>query len=133
VLLSNQQLKAERDAARRRVDTTGAQLVEASSALNRCRQELDDFRRATFESYAAQNPPPPSYDVVTTVVPPAAPSDIANNSPLSSPSARSPPSDPITSDNSSSEGVPKLQAPVWGSRNPYAAAMAERTHAMSID
>jgi len=144
VVLYNQRLKAERDSARRRVDAVGAQLVQASRNLDRCRRELYDFRKATFESYVAQNPPPPSYDVVTTDMKPAAiSSDITNknNSPLSSPSptadVEKPSSSPLTTSpprfevaSSSSLIVPK---PTWGSRNPYAAAMAERTQAMSID
>jgi len=130
VLLSNQRLRAERDAARRRVDVAGADLIQASKTLDHCRQELYDFRKATFESYVAQNPPPPSYDFVTTPVEPAAPSDNMNKSPLSSPS---PPPDPFASDSSSSSSAPVSQVPMWGTRNPYAAAMAERTQAMSIE
>ncbi|KAF8816955.1 hypothetical protein BYT27DRAFT_7229196 [Phlegmacium glaucopus] len=136
VVLSNQRLKAERDAARRRVDAAGAQLVQASRALDRCRRELHEFRKATFESYLAQNPPPPSYDVVTTDVQPV-PSDTTNKSSppeeKTFPLTRSRPPDPVASDSSSSLSVPMPQAPEWGSRNPYAAAMAERTQAMSID
>ncbi|KAF8970669.1 hypothetical protein BDZ97DRAFT_1790404 [Flammula alnicola] len=66
VLLANQRLKGERDAARRRADAAGSQLMRAAETLDNCRSELANFRRATFESYAAQNPPPPSYDIVTS-------------------------------------------------------------------
>ncbi|KAF4611627.1 hypothetical protein D9613_003902 [Agrocybe pediades] len=65
VLLATQRVRAEVEAARRRADAAGEQLVRIGRTLDSKRQELDNFRRATFESYAAQNPPPPSYDVVT--------------------------------------------------------------------
>jgi hypothetical protein len=60
------QIKIEREAARRRQDAAGAKVIQAAKVLVDRRRELDDFRRATFESYAAQHPPPPSYDVVTS-------------------------------------------------------------------
>jgi len=145
VVLGNQRLKAERDSARRRVDAAGAQLVKVSGTLDRCRRELHEFRRATFESYVAQNPPPPSYDVVTTDMKPVATtSNITNNSRLSSPSplddvkpssplTRSPPPDPFQEASDASSSTQSSPKPPWGNRNPYAAAMAERTQAMSID
>jgi hypothetical protein len=146
VVVCNQRLKAERDNARRRVDAAGAELVQISATLDRCRRELHEFRRATFESYVAQNPPPPSYDVVTTDMKPVATtSNITNsNSPLSTPTPlddEKPSSSPLTRSpppsfqvaseaSSSSSSSPPL---TWGSRNPYAAGMAERAQAMSID
>ena len=48
----------------------GAQVIQLSKVLNSRRKELDDFRRATFESYAAQHPPPPSYDAIAIPTPP---------------------------------------------------------------
>jgi len=146
VVVCNQRLKAERDNARRRVDAAGAELVQISATLDRCRRELHEFRRATFERYVAQNPPPPRYDVVTTDMKPVATtSNITNsNSPLltptplddekpsSSPLTRSPPpSFQVASEASSSSS--SSPQPTWGSRNPYAAGMAERAQAMSID
>jgi len=151
VVLYNQRLKGERDNARRRVDAIGAQLVQASKNLDRCRRELYDFRKATFESYVAQNPPPPSYDIVTTTemkktsnnpddtnYPNSSPPPLDAEKP-SSPLTTSPPRNEGASSSSQiaqyapPPGPPPPPMPTWGSRNPYAAAMAERTEAMSID
>ncbi|KDR78264.1 hypothetical protein GALMADRAFT_119275 [Galerina marginata CBS 339.88] len=158
VLLANQRLKAEKDAARRRADGAGAQLLRAAEILDSRRKTLDNFRRATFESYIAHNPPPPSYDHVTTS--PTSPSfsvpdvtrsgdpnttainnpnsmaaDDASQPPLASMAPSMP--TPITTQGSViSQG--EYQMPEarpsglqWGSRNPYALAMAEQTRTLS--
>ena len=61
-------LTIERDAARNRTEHAGSELLVASKDLEARRQELYAFRRATFESYVAQNPPPPNYDVARVSV-----------------------------------------------------------------
>ena len=63
------QLKVERESARQRQDVAGTQVNQLLKVFNCRRKELDDFRRATFESYAAQHPPPPSYDAITSPTP----------------------------------------------------------------
>ncbi|PPQ95779.1 hypothetical protein CVT26_015919 [Gymnopilus dilepis] len=161
VLLANQRLKAERDAAQRRADAAGAQLVRAAEILERRRKELFDFRRATFESYAAQNPPPPSYDIIVTnpTAPnfpvPQVPDSIELNPtaissmaphPVATPaqqySERAPTPPPklgSTPPRVSSPGVVQMPSPEvgtsshWGSRNPYALAMAQQTRKLSQD
>jgi len=51
VIQCNQELKTELSSARLRVDAGGKRLEEASRTLDRCRQELHEFRKATFEDY----------------------------------------------------------------------------------
>ena len=89
------QLKVERESARRRQDVAGTQVIQLSKVLNSRRKELDDFRRATFESYAAQHPPPPSYDAVTS--PPPLPSSPPSSPPFPTPDV-GPPVDGIHED-----------------------------------
>jgi hypothetical protein len=57
------QVTRERDAARNRTELVGSEVLVVARDLEARRQELDAFRRATFESYVAQHPPPPKYDV----------------------------------------------------------------------
>ena len=63
------QLTAEKDAAVSRTELAGSELMVAAKDLDAGRQELDAFRRATFESYVAQHPPPPNYEVATNPIP----------------------------------------------------------------
>lgn len=51
VIRCNQELKTELSNARLRVEAVGKKLEEASRTLDRCRQELHEFRKATFENY----------------------------------------------------------------------------------
>ncbi|KAF9054108.1 hypothetical protein BJ165DRAFT_684302 [Panaeolus papilionaceus] len=133
VLLANQRLKAERDDARRRVDSIGSQVLQVSKVLDSRRKELHQFRRATFESFVAQNPPPPSYDTVmtptTTSNPPLPePQPVRTQSPVNIPAYTSGAAD----DHSTPmEGVQSHHTPQWGSRNPFAAAIAEQTRKLS--
>ncbi|KIM41869.1 hypothetical protein M413DRAFT_27430 [Hebeloma cylindrosporum] len=149
VLLATNRLKVERESARRRQEAAGARVIQLAKILNDRRRELDDFRRATFESYAAEHPPPPSYDAITSPVPTASsppfpepdigPShdDSARvDKPLPPPPlAQSPQLQPfvpmgIPSPSGAHLGVRPAD---WGSRNPYAFAMAEQTRKMSVD
>jgi hypothetical protein len=87
------QLRAERDTARRRVEAVGSHLNRSADVLDNCRRELDAFRRATFESFAAQHPPPPSYDAVTAnaaASPPPPPPAISPAPSFPAPSGRPP-------------------------------------------
>ncbi|KJA24967.1 hypothetical protein HYPSUDRAFT_65266 [Hypholoma sublateritium FD-334 SS-4] len=140
VLIANQRLKAERDAARRRAESIGSQLNYSANKLDHCRQELANFRRATFESYAAQNPPPPSYDIVASeprapLVPPS-PAPLAMSPPPPFPVTKT---DPTTTGNAicslgSAPSTSLAPGPVgWGNRNPYASAMSEQTSKLSDD
>ncbi|KAF8154213.1 hypothetical protein B0H34DRAFT_81316 [Crassisporium funariophilum] len=120
VYLANQRLKVERDSARRRVDVAGGQLIQVSNTLDQRRRELNDFRRATFESYAASNPPPPDYDVITSSTvptgPPAFPVPSASAGP-SSPVDGAPPmiaSPQPTPESSSATMPPNPQPVMWG-------------------
>ncbi|KAF9484155.1 hypothetical protein BDN70DRAFT_872854 [Pholiota conissans] len=139
VLLANERLRAERDTARRRVEEVGSQLNRSADILDRCRSELDAFRRATFESYAAQHPPPPSYDVVTTAAAPQPPPPPAASPPPAFPAPSGPP--PASSAIVDVAGVITMPMPspltppvaTWGSRNPYASALSEQTRKMSTD
>ncbi|KAH9477103.1 hypothetical protein JR316_0011019 [Psilocybe cubensis] len=149
VLLANQRLKIEVDAARRRADAAGARLMRVAETLDARRRELDSFRRATFESYAAQNPPPPSYDVVTNNpstlrFPEPGHHDGAtlSHAPVTSdpppfPTAHREPEREPAPIRSSSPGeldrMPEARPLEWGSRNPYALAMAEQTRRLSTD
>ncbi|KAF6749756.1 hypothetical protein DFP72DRAFT_912640 [Ephemerocybe angulata] len=175
VLLTNNRLKQERDAALQRADVAGRTL------------ELFYLRKALFESVASHVPQPPSYDNVTTmpqpsVAPPVpgknglnaypAPSGPppgagantgphpANASPGASlyPPPTGPPPAFQSSESlhktgqsgehgsgsripqidgaSTSGGTPESrpQSPPrrnWGTRNPYAALLAERSRSMS--
>ncbi|KAF9458705.1 hypothetical protein BDZ94DRAFT_1313034 [Collybia nuda] len=107
-------LKAQRDAAIHRADTAGSQLIEASQSLEESRKALYDFREATFQRVVAEqrdpNFPerPPSYHSPESLpTEPTATRTIPE--PLMSQDVQTPPS-----------------PPKWGSKNPYAAALAER-------
>ena len=153
-------MKAERDAARRRAESIGSQLNQSANKLDHCRLELANFRRATFESYAAQHPPPPSYDVVATE--PRAPPVPAS---LAPPAISPPPPFPVPDTNvvtttypisNSDSALSALLPPIpmgWGTSaffllsamwafmkrrstvvgNPYASAMSEQTSKLSDD
>ncbi|KAF8900432.1 hypothetical protein CPB84DRAFT_1815383 [Gymnopilus junonius] len=160
VLLANQRLRVERDAAKTRADAAGAQLLRAAKVLDSRRKELFDFRRATFESFAAQNPPPPSYDVVASPtaanfpVPQVAQSTERNPTSIHStppfpvvnpvpPDAEQAPTPPPKSNttppriSSHSSGIIQMPTPEsasssqWGNRNPYALAMSQQTRGLS--
>ncbi|CAA7262017.1 unnamed protein product [Cyclocybe aegerita] len=119
---------------------------------------VDHFRRATFESFVAQNPPPPDYDNIV-----AKPSNQPSGAPPAFPVPNVAPSAegdaemstvPLTASpqpqasTSSTAGIgmlgvqmpePEHQAQSqkpglgWGSRNPFAAAIAEQTRKLSVD
>ncbi|PPQ80355.1 hypothetical protein CVT25_003638 [Psilocybe cyanescens] len=142
VLLANQRLKIEVDAARRRADAAGARLLRAAETLDARRRELDNFRRATFESYAAQNPPPPSYDVVANRPSFPEPAHHDNPTPSHAPMTSDPPPFPTanhepapirSSSPTEMNRMPEARPAEWGSRNPYALAMAEQTRRLSTD
>jgi len=63
------QLTVERDMALNRTEFAGSEVLVTAEDLGNRRQELDDFRRTTFESYVAQHPPPPNYDVAVLPAP----------------------------------------------------------------
>jgi len=160
VQVTNLRLKAERDAARNRTDAAGAVVLQAARNLDARRQELDAFRRATFLSYVAAHPPPPSYDHVATTPTAPSPgeplfpeanvprpaSESTENSAMkidesgphtltSSPQSM-PPNTEYLSNLSESGGSMQMpeahaQSPAWGSRNPFAYAMAEQTRQLS--
>lgn len=67
VLLANNRIKTEANAAIDRAKVAGTKITSASRKLAHSRNELYHYRRATFESVAAQEAAsrPPSYDTVT--------------------------------------------------------------------
>jgi hypothetical protein len=127
VLLATNRLRQERDAAGSRANQVGQSLNAAGDKLDRCRKELYNFRRATFESYAAQNPPPPDYAVVTseqTAAPKGAVSMPAPSVPMADPG--------IGQSNPAPANVPLPGLlPNWGSRNPFALALNENARKLS--
>ncbi|TFK29133.1 hypothetical protein FA15DRAFT_664449 [Coprinopsis marcescibilis] len=137
VLLANNRLRVERDSAVRRADAAGSALVDIAKDLEHKRRELFNLRRAIFESVAAQVPKPPSYETTVQNPPPTLPT--SPPPPFPSPSI----SPNISTTNSqnriieaqSDVGIPEndgASSPQsWGSRNPYAAALAARTRSMS--
>ncbi|PPR05094.1 hypothetical protein CVT24_010081 [Panaeolus cyanescens] len=109
-------LKAERDDARRRVDSIGSQVLQVGKALDSRRKELHQFRRATFESFVAQNPPPPSYETAmtpTTTSNPPFVEPARTQSPAGIPSPT-----PGSADDQTTpmESLHQTVVPQWGSR-----------------
>jgi len=149
VTLATSRINFEREAARRRQDAAGAKVIQAAKVLVNRRRELVNFRRATFESYAAEHPPPPSYDVVTgpaSTPPASAPPSFptphvgASHEPMdvdkALPSlAQSPELEPFRPIGMPEPSIPQpaMWAAEWGSRNPYAFAMAEQTRTLSAE
>ncbi|KAF9529159.1 hypothetical protein CPB83DRAFT_853334 [Crepidotus variabilis] len=117
-----EKLKRERDAAWRRLDNGGNVLMGASARLDYCRRELDSYRRALFESVAAQNPPPPSYSTLNT--PEGSTNEVAQISPNTSSGVEK---DVDAPTNMSTEKpiMPESQPSGWRSRNPFAYALSE--------
>jgi len=124
-------LKAERDAAQRRADNAGAQLIEVSQTLEQDRIALDSFRRQTFETISQgggtpSTDQPPSYGTTVSIIsgqtlaataaPPAEAHPTAGQA--------APPS--LPEPRTASLLLPVVP-PNWGSRNPYAAALATQT------
>ncbi|CAA7262011.1 unnamed protein product [Cyclocybe aegerita] len=158
VLQANKRLREEREAARRRADAVGYEVSEAARLLDTRRKELDHFRRATFESFVAQNPPPPDYDNIVAKpsnqpsgappafpVPNVAPSAEGDAEMSTVPLTASPQPQAATS-STAGIGMLGVQMPEpehqaqsqkpglgWGSRNPFAAAIAEQTRKLSVD
>ncbi|KAF5325950.1 hypothetical protein D9611_001010 [Ephemerocybe angulata] len=92
VLLTNNRLKQERDAALQRADVAGRTLVQASQKLEDRRKELFYLRKALFESVASHVPQPPSYDNVTMMPQPSiAPPVPGKNGPNAYPPPSGPP------------------------------------------
>ncbi|KAF5329452.1 hypothetical protein D9619_009108 [Psilocybe cf. subviscida] len=131
VLLATNRLRQERDAAGSRANQAGQILNAAGDKLDRCRRELYNFRRATFESYAAQNPPPPDYDVVTSernAAPKAGVSMPVPSAPVANPDI----GESNTSHNHEPMPGPSGPSPLnWGSRNPFALALNENARKIS--
>jgi len=137
-------LKAERDACINRADTTGSELERIAQELEDRRQELTSFRRATFESVAATLTPlpegrPPTYEQVLDVLEqpqtPVSRNRLSTGSNGSASTLSAPPSstDPVAPAAERSATPPywasntPVSSPRWGSRNPYAAALAQRS------
>ncbi|KAF5375425.1 hypothetical protein D9615_007935 [Tricholomella constricta] len=132
---AHSRLKAERDAAQKRANNAGTQLIEVSQTLEADRIALDSFRRETFQRVSQERgtPPstdrPPSYRTASVVSgeaptierPPAEASSVSGELVITSGPLASYPEPEAPG--SSSSPVP----PTWGTRNPYAAALAVRT------
>ncbi|KAG2005670.1 hypothetical protein CC2G_002057 [Coprinopsis cinerea AmutBmut pab1-1] len=159
VVLANNRLKAELSAAAHRRDAAGNRLMAVSRELDDRRQELFELRKALFESVAAQVPKPPSYDTVfepppgpppghpeyqrqqqqqqqqqgTPASPPPAFPVAEVGSVQADPSQVAEPQPMTTSSSTSSlgEGEGSTSPRPWGSRNPYAAAIAARSDSFS--
>lgn len=124
-------LKTERIAVQQRADNAGAQLLETSQTLEQARIALDSFRRKTFERIFREgaepsSDQPPSYGTVPAITgqPPATAAPPAEVQPMAGQVA--PPSTPpgsLPEPGASTLPVP-IVPPNWGSRNPYAAALA---------
>jgi len=96
---AHSKLLSEISAARQRTSVAGSELVHAADALAQSRRELDAFRRATFERVSLASSEHPSMPI---------------------------PMEPPSYDSEISATTSESNTPHWGSRNPYAAAMAER-------
>ncbi|KAJ6578810.1 hypothetical protein DFH09DRAFT_1148375 [Mycena vulgaris] len=122
-------LTIQLDAAKRRTAAVGADLSAAADALTGARAALDGFRRNVFDSlsgnipslpaYSAPANPPPGHPAAQIRMPsgPEAsytpPPDLPAPTPAAPATSYAPP-----------PGPPPGVAPTWGSRNPYAAALA---------
>ncbi|RDB17640.1 hypothetical protein Hypma_001089 [Hypsizygus marmoreus] len=128
---AHSRLRAERDAANKRANTAGTQLIEAARALEDNRAALTSFRRGTFQAACAQDPSltqrPPSYDAASTTNRPPPPPPLSP--PPSNPSPPSSPSEQPARDSylPPPESTRPANQPRWGSRNPFAAALAMKT------
>ncbi|KAF8999853.1 hypothetical protein BDQ17DRAFT_1410589 [Cyathus striatus] len=136
VLLANNRLKAERDAAMARAETAGSQLNQAAKTLQARRGELDGLRRGIFLSVSSALGPeitgrPPSYNQAVIDNGRAALSSASTASALHSTTSE-PRTDSPNDVASRSTSLPRTPS-YWGSRNPYAAAMAERTRSNSLE
>ncbi|KAF8064293.1 hypothetical protein FPV67DRAFT_1504321 [Lyophyllum atratum] len=125
----HRRLTAERDAAQRRANTAGAQLVEVSQNLERDRMALDSFRAETFERISQErgtpfSDRPPSYRTASVASGETSITETPPTDPHPTPEESVPPSfpEPISTTLSFPNGPLN-----WGNRNPYAAALASRT------
>jgi hypothetical protein len=93
VLLSNNRIKTEANAALNRAQVASSKITSASRKLDHSRSELYHYRRATFESVAAQEAAsrPPSYDTVAADSVPTLP---ASDAPVSNPTTPPPAASP---------------------------------------
>ncbi|KAH0579995.1 hypothetical protein H2248_002814 [Termitomyces sp. 'cryptogamus'] len=123
---AHDRLRAERDAAQRRANNAGNQLIEVADALETERLALASYRREIFlgisreEDHPSSPDQPPGYyaasaqleaSAATEAPPPQEPAELPN------PVITSP--QPTSSTSSSPSR--------WGSRNPYAANLAIRS------
>ncbi|KAG5340050.1 hypothetical protein C0989_002986 [Termitomyces sp. Mn162] len=123
---AHDRLRAERDAAQRRANNAGNQLIEVADALETERLALASYRREIFlgisreEDHPSSPDQPPGYyaasaqleaSAATEAPPPQEPAELSN------PVITSP--QPTSSTSSSPSR--------WGSRNPYAANLAIRS------
>ncbi|KAJ6578811.1 hypothetical protein DFH09DRAFT_1148379 [Mycena vulgaris] len=109
-------LETQLDAAKARTGSIDADLSTAAEAVAHARATLDAFRLSVFESLSGNIDSPPLY---TTPVGPPQGQPAADETTLvvsSDATSLGPPS-----------GPPPALAAAWGSRNPYAAALADGT------
>ncbi|KAJ7582317.1 hypothetical protein C8J56DRAFT_957499 [Mycena floridula] len=134
----HRQVKTELQAAAQRTRALGHDLNEAGAVLEQCRLDLNTFRRDIFLRFSngsGGSEGPPAYDLPTPIFspPPGPPPDFQDRAM----GEYHPPAGPPPSSSTALPDAPQtmpaepesIQMPTpstqWGSRNPYAVALAE--------